>query len=252
MTAPVFLLDDLDATAPGEVLVLDGPEGRHALAALRLGVGEAVDLVDGRGRRVSGLIEDVEADRRAHVRVREVSDDPPAAPRVTVVQALPKGERGELAVELLTEIGVDVIVPWAARNCVTQWRGERAERGHRKWCDAARAAAKQSRRARFPEVTPVCGTADVVSRVQAADLALLLHEEAAEGIGSVAPPGHGDVVIVVGPEGGIAPDEVVVLEAAGARPVLVGPTVLRTSSAGMAAVSVLLARTPRWDGRMQS
>lgn len=250
MTAPVFVVDDLDSAEPGHVIVLDGAEGRHAVASLRLGAGEAMALVDGRGRRADAVIESVDAGRTARLRILVVGDEPEPAPRITVVQALPKGERGELAVELLTEIGVDVIVPWAARNCVTQWKGERAQRGHRKWLDAAHAAAKQSRRARFPEVPDAASTADVLARVAGADLALLLHEEALEPLGSVVPPSVGDVVIVVGPEGGVAPDEAAALEAAGARAVRLGPTVLRTSSAGMAAAAVLLARTGRWDGRM--
>lgn len=251
MTSPVFVLEEVGTAAPGQVVVLGGSEGRHAVASLRLGVGEEIDLVDGRGRRAGGVIESIGADRTAHIRLTDVSDDPPADPRFTVVQALPKGERGELAVELLTEIGADVIVPWAARNCVTQWKADRAERGHRRWADAAQAAAKQSRRSRFPEVASVCSTAEVISRVRDADLALLLHEQATEPLGSVEPPQRGDVVIIVGPEGGVSPDEVAALEAAGARPVLLGPTVLRTSSAGMAAVAVLMARTNRWNGRMR-
>lgn len=251
MTAPVFVLDDLGSVGPGSIVLLGGSEGRHAVASLRLGTGEAVDLVDGQGRRAAGVIESVEPDRSAKVRIAGVTDEPPATPRITVVQALPKGERGELAVELLTEIGVDVIVPWSARNCVTQWKGDRAQRGRRKWVDAAQAAAKQSRRARFPDVAEVCATTEVVALVRSADVALLLHEEATDPIGSVMLPTAGEVVLIVGPEGGVAPDEVAELEAAGARLVLVGPTVLRTSSAGMAAAAVLLARTSRWDARMR-
>jgi len=251
VTAPVFVIDDLGSAETGSVVLLGGTEGRHAIASQRLGTGEAVDLVDGRGRRAAGVIETVETDRTARVRIVGIHDEPPHAPHVTVVQALPKGERGELAVELLTEIGVDTIVPWSARHCVTQWKGERAERGHRKWVDAAQAAAKQSRRAHFPDVTPVRTTADVTSLIRSADLALLLHEEATDAIGSVDLPLRGDVVVIVGPEGGVAPDEIEQFEAAGARPVLVGPNVLRTSSAGIAAVAVLLSRSPRWDARMR-
>jgi 16S rRNA (uracil1498-N3)-methyltransferase len=251
VTAPVFVLDDLGSVAPGHVVVLAGSEGRHAVSSLRLNAGEDVDLVDGRGRRAGGVIEAIDGDRVARVLIRDVSDESAPAPRVIVVQALPKGERGERAVELLTEVGVDVIVPWAARNCVTQWKGERAHRGHRKWLDAAHAAAKQSRRARFPEVTEVSSTADVIARVATADLVLLLHEEATDPIGSMALPAEGDILIIVGPEGGVSPDEVAALEAAGATSVQLGPTVLRTSSAGMAAVAVLLAQTARWGGRMR-
>ena len=252
MTPPIFVLDDLGAAAPDAVVTLDGPEGRHAVSAMRLAPGEAVALVDGRGRRVSGSVLSLHGRDRVDVRVQTVVDEVIPVPTITVVQALAKGDRGERAVELLTEIGVDVIVPWAARNCVARWTQDRADRGHRRWVDAAHAAAKQSRRARFPTVAPLATTSDVVSLVEGADLALLLHEVADTSLGAVTLPTSGDVVVLVGPEGGIAPDEVAALEDAGAIPTRLGPTVLRTSSAGMAAVAALLARTERWNGSMTS
>jgi len=149
-----------------------------------------------------------------------------------------------------TEVGVDVIVPWAARNCVAQWRGERADRGLRKWTDAAQAAAKQACRARFPVVEPLASTADVVARLAEASVGLVLHETATAAIGSVATEGVRDFVLVVGPEGGIDPNELAAFSSAGAETVVLGPSVLRTSSAGMAGAAALLARTSRWDGRM--
>ena len=250
MTPPIFVLDDLGAAAPDAVVTLDGPEGRHAVSAMRLAPGEAVALVDGCGRRVSGAVMSVQGRDRIDIRVETVVDEVMPMPTITVVQALAKGDRGERAVELLTEIGVDVIVPWAARNCVARWNQDRADRGHRRWVDAAHTAAKQSRRARFPQVAPLATTAEIVTLVRGASLALLLHEVAEGSLAAVTPPTSGDVVVIVGPEGGIAPEEVAALEAAGAIPIRLGPTVLRTSSAGMAAVAALLARTERWNGRM--
>jgi 16S rRNA (uracil1498-N3)-methyltransferase len=251
VTPPIFVLDDLGAAAPDVVVTLDGPEGRHAVSVMRLAPGEPVALVDGCGRRVSGAVVSAHGRDRVEVRVDSVLDEAVPVPTITVVQALAKGDRGERAVELLTEIGVDVIVPWAARNCVARWTHDRADRGHRRWVDAAHAAAKQARRARFPTVTPLATTAEVVSLVRTASLALLLHEVAEGSLGAVPLPPLGDVVLIVGPEGGIAPDEVTALEEAGAIPTRLGPTVLRTSSAGMAAVAVLLARTERWNGRIE-
>lgn len=249
MTPPVFVLADLSSAVPGLLIELSGAEGRHAASALRLTAGERVAVVDGRGRRIDGEIIAVAGRDHVTVRVDVVTDEEEVPPRITVVQALPKGDRGELAVELLTEIGVDVIVPWSARNCVAQWRGERAERGLRKWQDAAHAAAKQSRRARFPVVESLATTSDVVARIGSANAALVLHESATRAIDS-ALGDVTDVVVVVGPEGGIDPQELAQFEEAGAQSVVLGPTVLRTSSAGIAAVAALLARTPRWDGRM--
>jgi 16S rRNA (uracil1498-N3)-methyltransferase len=163
-----------------------------------------------------------------------------------VVQALPKGDRGEAAVELLTEVGVDVIIPWAAANCVAQWKADRVDRGHRRWLDAAHAAAKQSRRARFPQVEALATTSDVVSRVRSAACAVVLHETAESSISSVSAPHSGDLVVIVGPEGGISDEERAAFVAAGATTVRLGPSVLRTSSAGIAAVAALMAPTGRW------
>ncbi len=248
MTPPVFLLPApaLDEIVAGDTVTVDGHEGRHAVSALRMTNGEPIVLVDGAGRRATGVVVATEGRDVVSVQVSSASVEPASAPRITVVQALPKGERGELAVELLTEIGVDVIVPWAARNCVAQWKGERAERGHRKWSDAATAAAKQSRRARFPEVAALHETAQVAELLAGADVGVILHESATESLAEITPPAEGNVVLVVGPEGGLTADELALFSSVGARVVLIGPTVLRTSSAGMAAVAALLTRTSRW------
>ncbi len=261
MTAPVFVVPAaaLAAASVGAALRLDGPEGRHAVSVRRLGPGEQLDLVDGLGRRVTGIVTAVVDKQSLDVDVQSVDDEPVAQPRVTVVQALPKGDRGELAVELLTEIGVDAIVPWAAANCVTQWKGDRIERAHRRWADAAQAAAKQARRARFPVVEPLASTADVLARLGQASTALVLHEQARTSIADVAAPRSGELLLVVGPEGGLTAAERESLSEAGATEVRLGPSVLRTSSAGLAAVAALLAPTARWalpgqggDGRMTS
>ena len=172
-------------------------------------------------------------------------DDEPT-PRVVVVQALPKGDRGELAVEVLTEVGVATVVPWAAARCVAVWKGERAHKSVERWRATAREAAKQARRAWFPEVADLAITADVVRLVAAADLAVVLHEGATGSLASLAVPEAGTVLVVVGPEGGLTDEEVAALAAAGAHAVRLGAEVLRTSTAGVAAVSALLSRSARW------
>jgi 16S rRNA (uracil1498-N3)-methyltransferase len=151
-----------------------------------------------------------------------------------------------VAVETLTEVGVDVVVPWAAERCVTQWRGERADRSLERWRTTAREAAKQSRRAWFPEVPGLASTADVVERLRTAALAVVLHESATEALATVDVPSAGDVVLVVGPEGGLSDAEVAAFGDVGAVAYRLGPTVLRTSTAGTAAAALLLGRTPRW------
>jgi len=249
VTAPVFVVDGggLAAATPGSTVTVSGAEGRHAVTVRRIRSGEQVDVVDGDGRRVSGEVGSVAGKDAVNVIVRSVTDEPPPNPRVTVVQALAKGDRGELAVELLTEVGVDEIVPWSAANCVTQWRAERLEKSRQRWVDAAAAAAKQSRRALFPRVGDLASTPQVGQLIQSAKLALVLHESAAAAIGDVRLPEAGVVVVVVGPEGGISPTELAAFEAAGALTVRLGPSVLRTSSAGMAAVAALLSGSPRWS-----
>ena len=242
MSAPVFVVasDQLDI---GRVVV-DGSEGRHAATVTRLGPGEAVVLTDGRGRRASGVVVGAERDRLS-VEVADVEVVPRAQPRFVVVQALPKGDRGELAVETMTEVGVDVVVPWAASRCVTRWRAARGEKALSRWRTSSHSAAKQSRRSWFPEVTEPATTAEVAELLSAAAVGAVLHESAVDPLASVDLPGSGDVVLVVGPEGGVSDDELGAFRDAGATTYRLGETVLRTSTAGAAALAVLSAKA-RW------
>jgi 16S rRNA (uracil1498-N3)-methyltransferase len=248
MTVPIF-------HAPRETLAgassvrLDGPEGRHAALVRRLQPRELVDLTDGRGLVAHCVV--LRADGPAlDLEVRELRDEPAPSPRLTVVQALAKGDRGETAVETMTEIGVDVIVPWSASRSITQWKGERGAKSLEKWRGTAREAAKQSRRAWWPEVTEPATTSEVAKLLAGAALPIVLHEEAEQGFAELDPPrasaGAAEIVLVVGPEGGISPEERLRFAEAGAAPYRLGPTVLRTSTAGTAAAAVLLARSGRW------
>ena len=168
-------------------------------------------------------------------------------PRITVVQALPKGDRGELAVETMTETGVDAVVPWAAARCITQWKGERGAKSLAKWRATAREAGKQSRRLRFPEVADAATTKQVAALLAEADFAAVLHEEGAEPLATAELPAQGSIVLVVGPEGGVSPEELAAFAEAGAKPYRLGRSVLRTSTAGTAATALLLGRTGRWS-----
>ena len=245
MSEPVFFLDSASLVA-GERLVLDGPEGRHAADVRRLRVGEVLVVTDGAGQAARAEV--LEAARGSLVLgVLDRWSEPDPQPRLVVVQALAKGDRGETAVETLTEVGVDVIVPWAAARSVTRWSAERAPKALERWRSAARESAKQSRRVWWPELRPLATNADVVEILGGAAVALVLHEGADEPLASAEVPPAGDVVLVVGPEGGITPEERAAFAAAGARPVRLGSTVLRTSTAGTAAAAVVLARTARWS-----
>lgn len=246
MTAPVFVVDHFGTDGAGRY-VLDGPEGRHAVSVKRLRAGEGVVLTDGAGRWAEGEVAGTEGKDRLVVVLGDVVEEPAESPRLTVVQALPKGDRGELAVETMTEVGVDAIVPWSAARCITQWKGERGLKSLAKWRATAREAGKQSRRVRFPEVADAATTKQVVPLLAGAAFAAVLHESGTEPLATAELPASGDIVLVVGPEGGISPEELELFAQAGARPYRLGRSVLRTSTAGTAAAAVLLARTGRWS-----
>ena len=245
MAAPVFFVDPgTEPDSTGRVSVT-GEEARHAAQVLRLRVGERVDVVDGEGRRYAGTVHDVSRERLEIAVVHDVREPEPT-PRVTVVQALAKGDRGEQSVAAMTEVGVDVIVPWSAEHCVSRWSGERAQKGVDKWRTTARSAAKQARRSRVPDVRPLHATADLEELIAASDLVLCLDESAEDAVAAIAVPETGDIVLIVGPEGGLSPAERARLCGWGARLVRLGPSVLRTSTAGPVGAAVVLSRTPRW------
>ncbi len=284
MTAPVFLADGADLAA--DLVVLTGAEGRHAATVRRIRPGERADVTDGQGLLAECVVTAAGAGQ-VELRVRARREVPVPDPLITVVQAIPKGERAELAVETMTEVGVDVIVPWQAERCVARWPADRAPKALGRWRSAAREAAKQARRARVPEVTGLASSADVVARISAAALAIVLEPDAglalsqlalaqpsgsqpsgsrpgrsrpggSQPIGSepgvpgpekLSPPPlpvSGDIVLIVGPEGGISPGELTAFTDAGAMPARLGESVLRTSTAGAVAAAVLMTATGRW------
>lgn len=246
MTAHLFLVPpgSLDAATSGTVVDVTGAEGHHAVSVLRLRLGESVFVGDGRGVRAAAEVVDIDRSRLT-VRVSVVERENVPALRWVLVQALAKGDRDTSAVETATEFGVDEIVPWQADRSVSVWRADKVERGRQRWEDVAVAAAKQSRRFTVPTVSPMVRTRELAARVGGGGTAYLLHEEATEPLSRVALPTSGEVLLVVGPEGGIAPAELELLVACGATPVRLGAEVLRTSSAGPAAIAVLNAMT-RW------
>ncbi|CAM3395961.1 16S rRNA (uracil(1498)-N(3))-methyltransferase [Nocardioides dubius] len=248
MTSHLHWVPSLDGVRAGSVVEVTGEEAHHAVVVRRLKAGEELMLTDGLGTTLTGTVEQT-SKRSFTVLAESVETTPRPDPELTVVQALPKGERGELAVEVLTEIGVGRIVPWAASRSVAVWRGERAAKSHAKWQATAREAAKQARRRWFPQVPALAQTDEVVAMIADADLALVLDEDAVEPLPTLSAGDlPGEILLVVGPEGGIADDELAAFTAAGARTVRLGSEVLRTSTAGLAAASALLAQTPRWRG----
>ena len=276
MSAPVFLAEagDLGSLAPGDTYLLDGLEGRHAGVVQRRGVGERIDVVDGAGLRLTCRVTAVQASE-VTLQVVSVEREPSDGVSVVLVQALAKGDRDELAIEAATEAGVDAVLPWQAERSVVVWRGDRAAKSRARWVATVRAATKQARRAALPGVGDVVDAKGLAARtaqvVAAGGTVLVLHEEATLPIAQAALPalpalGAGaqepaaqtpedsatgsdaprEILVVVGPEGGISERECTLLTEAGATLVRLGPHVLRTSTAGPIAVALLSERLGRW------
>jgi 16S rRNA (uracil1498-N3)-methyltransferase len=241
---PLFYIDRVPDN--GGLAAVEGDEGFHAASVRRIRVGERIVLGDGAGTLADCTVENVEKrGLQARVDDRRVLVAP--TPTVTVVQAIPKAERSELAVELATEAGADSFVAWQAARCVARWDGPRADKGLRRWRAVARSGARQSRRAFIPDVDGVASTTDVLQRVRAGGLTLALHESATVRITELDVAHADSITLVVGPEGGIADDELAALTGAGAHVVRLGPTVLRTSTAAAVALGALGVLTPRWS-----
>lgn len=242
----LFYVDTLPGD--GELAVVDGDEGHHAATVCRTRPGEHLDLSDGAGAVAHCVVEDV-AKGRLSARVGDRRIVPRPTPSVAVVQALPKSERSELAVELATEAGADAFVAWQASRCVARWDGvAKADKGLRRWGAVARSAARQSRRPYIPSVDGVVSTDALAARIRGgqAGAVLVLHESATSPLTEVDLPQAGALTLVIGPEGGISDDELALLTDAGAEAVRLGPAVLRTSTAAAVALGALGVLTPRW------
>ena len=232
-----LFLARFDQVRIGGIVEVTGDEARHAVVVKRTRPGESVLLADGAGRAVRGRVVAAEKNRLA-LEVTEILASPPRAHRFVVAQALAKGDRSELAVEIMTELGVDEILAWQASRSIVRWQGERGAKSLGRWAATAREATKQSRRFRIPEVSAVT-TTRVVERIEAAELALVLHESAEKTLSRVKLPEAGEILLIVGPEGGISPEELERFRGAGAVPVRISDGVLRTSTAGAIAIGQL-------------
>ena len=232
-----LFLARFDQVRIGGIVEVTGDEARHAVVVKRTRPGESVLLADGAGRAVRGSVVAAERNRLA-LEVTEILASPPRAHRFVVAQALAKGDRSELAVEIMTELGVDEILAWQASRSIVRWQGERGAKSLGRWAATAREATKQSRRFRIPEVS-AADTTRVVERIRAAELALVLHESAEKTLARVNLPEAGEILLIVGPEGGISPDELERFQQAGAVPVRISDGVLRTSTAGAIAIGQL-------------
>lgn len=255
MSAPIFYIsaEEYETLTPGASFELDGPEGKHALVK-RMEVGESIDLGDGTGRRAVGTVHSL-TDRGVIVRVEQLREER-SVPSIYLVQALAKDGRDLLAIETATELGVYGVLPWSADRSIVRWKGERAAKAHTKWQNTVTAAAKQSRRALIPEVYDLYSTTDLVELIEEVtgqgSAVFILHEQATERLSAQAAKLAGgenlpeEIYLLVGPEGGISDREVQLFTEAGAHLALLGNEVLRSSTAGSAAMCTLNVVLGRW------
>ncbi|WP_417511692.1 16S rRNA (uracil(1498)-N(3))-methyltransferase [Microbacterium sp.] len=241
-----FLVDGSSDAGIGDIVSLSGAEAKHAAVVRRVRVGESVTIGDGRGRWLEGTVRDVSASRvDVTITARAVVDAPDV--RLVLVQALAKGDRDELAVQAACELGVDEVIPWQASRSISRWEGPKAAKGRERWATIVREAAKQAHRSWVPGVTEPLTTGQLAEFAGQTRM-LVLDPTATVRLSeiTVAPDAQQDIALVVGPEGGISPEELAKLEAAGAERVRLGDTVLRTSTAGPAAIAVLSVALGRW------
>ena len=254
MTNPIFFGDPdaVRAAGPGSVFVLDGAEAHHAVAVKRLAPGEPVDIVDGAGRRLTGTVAAAEP-ARLEVMVEAVTEENEALDTLILVQALAKGGRDEQAIEAATELGVHTVIPWQSERAIVRWRADKMAKGQAKWQGILTAAAKQSRRSQVPVAEEMLESKALARRLEKVDVVLVLHEEADGALVPAVTEARRraggrplSIALVVGPEGGISGAEVELLRSVGAVAVRLGPHVLRSSTAGPAALAVLNHALGRW------
>jgi 16S rRNA (uracil1498-N3)-methyltransferase len=245
MVQPLFFTALARQLKAGQTFVLSGEEGKHAATVKRMRVGELLQLTDGTGVRVSAsVVQNLGAS--LELSINEVAEETRPKLEITLVQALAKGDRDELAVQAATELGAVAIVPWQANRCVSKWEGPKLAKGVTRWQTIVSEAAKQSLRVWTPTVLPALDTENLATLVANYDLVLVLDPTSTVSLKSVIPT-VGSVAVVVGPEGGIDESELVALQQAGATRVHLGSGILRTSTAGLAAISAILAFGSAWD-----
>jgi 16S rRNA (uracil1498-N3)-methyltransferase len=250
-----YLSEELGSPATGETAVIGGSEARHAVTVSRLAVGEIVRVGNGLGMIASGTVTAVApTEFRFEVETIETFERP--SPAIWLAQALAKGDRDELAIQAATELGVDGVIPWTAARSISRWEGSKVAKGQERWGVVVREATKQSARAWLPEVAPLVNTKQLAALAETVRMIVLdpLAElsltgvalRQAQGAGNEPQGADNDIVLVVGPEGGISPAEFDLLHAAGATSARLGDSILRTSTAGPAAIAVLSAKLGRW------
>ncbi len=234
-------------TPAPERLTVRGERFHHLAHVLRIAAGDAVEVFDGRGRAFDAKVEHVGEFELELALGVERSESGGRA--ITIVQGLPKGDKMEWIVEKATELGATTIVPVETARAVVKLDAARGEKKRERWQRIAEEAARQCRRSDVPVVSAPARLEEAVAALDEATRVLVLdEEERAVRLGEVLTAIGPDVplALVVGPEGGLAREEVEALLGEGAVPVSLGKNILRTETAALAALSVVLHR----DGRL--
>lgn len=257
MSRPVFCSAAAAGAVVGRVLTCGEDVAGHAVRVRRIGPGEEIEIVDGTGTRVCGTVTAASASE-LDIEVSSVTHGEKNRPRLVLVQALAKSDRDLQAIEAATEIGVDEVIPWAAERSIADWPTKKRDKMAARWDSLLRAASLQARRSRFPDLHNLVRGRGLAQALGQDDTVFVLHETAEVRLSQAltelstapcsdaAPAAPGRIVFVVGPEGGISDAELSALESVGARPVLLGPTILRSSSAGAAGLVMAQNSLGRW------
>lgn len=249
MVTPLFHHPLTPAPSQGDSVSLTGAEAKHAISVRRLRLGEPIQLANGTGLRVVGKVVEIDDAKSAatlKMSADSVTQENPPSPALVLIQALAKGDRDELAIQAATELGAFGIVPWQAERSVSRWEGAKIAKAVERWQTIVSEAAKQALRSFTPQVAQPVTSKQLASSVASFSVLLVLDPTAQQSLTTVELPNAGQVGIVVGPEGGISDSELALFEAAGAVRVHLGSSILRTSTAGMAAISALQSRLGSW------
>ena len=241
MVEPLFHKEDLQLPGIGSTVSLTGPEAKHAVAVRRMVIGEAIQLTDGKGLRVRGTVT-ATSSSLLELKVVEVNQEDGPSLEITLVQALAKGDRDELAIQAATELGVSRVIPWQASRSISRWDSAKEAKGRLRWQQVVNEAGKQSLRVIWPVVEKSVTTAELAKQVTSFDLVLVLDTTGSKLLSDVAIPKSGKLAIVVGPEGGIEANELELMASVSAQLVNLGANVLRTSTAGPAVIAALTLR----------
>lgn len=223
---------------------LSGSEAHHAIKVRRVTEGEIVFITNGEGLVVEAIVLKIESGKSLLLESKQTQQQNQKKPIIAVAQALAKGDRSDLSVELLTEVGVDEIIPWQANRSVSKW-DEKEDKALEKWIQISRESSKQSRRGIFPKITNVLKSPNLVNIFNKFSKVIVLDPDSPKKIIDQIENNLESYLLVIGPEGGIEKEELDLFKKHHAVDARLGDSILRTSSAGAIGASILMSST-RW------